>query len=160
MATNRQAMSTSIGEALVAIVAVGTLPVGILTAIFAGIVPAAVVFVVGWLLLVPVLGILQDAISSSDHRVDVDDVVEQRMKEAVEPDESTAADPMEELRERYAAGELDDVEFERKVEKLLETEGVDVPPEVTIGEDGEMDATSAEEGTAGSQSREREAEFE
>ncbi|WP_436931002.1 SHOCT domain-containing protein [Halosimplex halobium] len=34
-------------------------------------------------------------------------------------------DALAELRARYAAGEIDDVEFERRVERLLETESVD-----------------------------------
>ncbi|WP_330630755.1 SHOCT domain-containing protein [Halocatena halophila] len=35
-------------------------------------------------------------------------------------------DPLEELRHRYATGELTDSEFERKLERLLETEGIEV----------------------------------
>ena len=42
-------------------------------------------------------------------------------------EETTAEDPMEELRQRYARGELTEDEFERKVERLLETEDVEVP---------------------------------
>lgn len=36
-------------------------------------------------------------------------------------------DPIATLRERYARGELTDAEFERRVEKLIETESVDHP---------------------------------
>ena len=49
-------------EALPAVAAVGTLPIGILTAIFVGGQAAAVVFVVGWLLLVPLGGVINDEI--------------------------------------------------------------------------------------------------
>jgi hypothetical protein len=43
---------------------------------------------------------------------------------AVEP-ETEEADPIEKLREQYARGELGEEEFERRVEKLLETETAD-----------------------------------
>lgn len=36
--------------------------------------------------------------------------------------ETSSTDPMETLRQRYAAGELSEAEFERKLERLLETE--------------------------------------
>jgi hypothetical protein len=39
--------------------------------------------------------------------------------------ETEPAEPIKQLRERYARGELDDEEFEQKVEKLLETDGTD-----------------------------------
>jgi uncharacterized membrane protein len=38
------------------------------------------------------------------------------------------------LRDRYARGELTDEAFERQVEKLLETEDVDVPADTTAAE--------------------------
>jgi uncharacterized membrane protein len=34
----------------------------------------------------------------------------------------TESNPLESLRERYASGEIDEAEFERRVERLLETE--------------------------------------
>lgn len=37
-------------------------------------------------------------------------------------DEESAPDPLDELRGRYARGELSEEEFERRVEALLETE--------------------------------------
>lgn len=147
--------STSLGEAMVAIIAVGTLPVGILTALFFGIVPAAVVFVVGWLFLVPIVAILQDTVGEPDP---VDDAVSQAMADAISDrtgDSSGAEDPLEKLRERYAAGELDDVEFERKVERLLETEDIDVPDGVSIDRDPDSDGSSSR-----TTDREREPEVE
>jgi uncharacterized membrane protein len=44
-------------------------------------------------------------------------------------DGSTRDDPIETLRERYARGELTDAEFERKLERLLETENGGPTPE-------------------------------
>lgn len=54
------------------------------------------------------------------------------MGEAIEVDDSAPAagtgsdtEPLERLRRRYAEGELDEAEFERRVERLLETEAID-----------------------------------
>ena len=54
----------------------------------------------------------------------------QRGESAPSTDEDDSADeddPIATLRERYARGELTDAEFERRVEKLIETESVDDP---------------------------------
>ncbi|WP_123538325.1 SHOCT domain-containing protein [Halosimplex salinum] len=48
----------------------------------------------------------------------------------------TADEALERLRERYARGEIDDVEFETRVERLLETESVD-DAEAFLGRDDE-----------------------
>ncbi len=143
-------MSTTLGEALVGIVAVATLPVGILAAVFLGLFEAFLVFVVGWLFLVPVLGILMETLGLlEDDESEVSDEVEaafrQRVAESVaestpgdaggpvgNDSDETDEDPLETLRERYARGEIDDVEFERKLERLIETEDVEVPPEVSL----------------------------
>ena len=125
-------------EVLLPVVAVATLPVGILTAIFVGLGPAFVVFVVGWLLMVPVLGVLSAELGSESDN---------------EREESTEAstDPLETLRDRYARGEIDDVEFERQVEQLIETEdGLD---EVT---EERFEPSSSDRREIGGEQRERE----
>ena len=95
-------------DLLVPLIAVVTLPIGILLFVVGMETLAIATFVVGWFLLVPVLAILGDSLSS-------------------ERDESaTEDDPLEVLRERYAKGEISESEFERQVEKLLATEDVDV----------------------------------
>ncbi|WP_436909552.1 SHOCT domain-containing protein [Halosimplex marinum] len=43
-------------------------------------------------------------------------------------------DALAELRARYAAGEIDDAEFERRVERLLETESIDDAETFLAGE--------------------------
>jgi len=118
-------------EALVGIVAVATLPLAALAAIFVGGEAAAVVAIVGWFFLVPVLGILSEHV---DLREWLGDRRERdRTVGATRGDErDDEDDALQRLRERYAAGEIDEVEFERRLERLLETEGVAVPDHVDL----------------------------
>lgn len=95
---------------ITALIAVVTLPVGMLALLFVGLEAALTVFIVGWLLLVPVLP-LGAAIYS---------VLSDSEAESVD-NESEA---LTELKRRYAAGELDEEEFARRVDKLLELEGI------------------------------------
>ncbi|MFC7232865.1 SHOCT domain-containing protein [Saliphagus sp. GCM10025308] len=49
-----------------------------------------------------------------------------RRSRVVEPDEDTAVEPLATLQDRYAAGELSEDEFERKLERIMEsTEAVE-----------------------------------
>ena len=116
-------------EALTAITAVSTLAIGILAAIFFGFTEAAAVFVVGWLLLVPVFGILSTAVTGPGAPA----IVEQRLDateregEMDDADESSdGRNPLELLRERYARGDIDEVEFEERLGRLVATE--EIPP--------------------------------
>jgi len=111
-------------EALVGIVAVATLPLAALSAIFVGESAAAVVAIVGWLFLVPVLGILSDHV---DLREYLGERRRGRPSEPASDDGEEADDALQRLRERYAAGEIGDAEFERRLERLLETEDIEVP---------------------------------
>lgn len=134
-------MTANVWEALTGIAAVATLGVGVLTAILLGLFEAAIVFVVGWLLLVPVLGILSDTFGSRTDRGPDDEIeaaVEQRVADSIaggrRDGDTGTEDPVEALRERYARGELGDEEFERKLERLIETEDVEVPDGVSLGD--------------------------
>lgn len=72
---------------------------------------ALATMVVGWFLLTPLSGVLNQRlhVESSD-----------------ESGETAAeSDPVEELRRRYAEGEIDEVEFERQLETVLATEDTD-----------------------------------
>lgn len=98
-------------EELIGLIAVLTLPVGILVGLTVGFDAAAVVFVVGWLALVPGLGVLREWLGE-------DEDLATRAGAVTEEEE----DPLETLRERYARGEIGDEEFERRLEELVATE--------------------------------------
>lgn len=114
-------------EKLPLLAGVVTLPAGLLALLFGGLEPAAAVFVVGWFLLTPVALILfedeSDGESASDSSADI---------------EGSEADPIEQLRERYASGEIDEREFKRRLDGLLGTEGVDPTDEREIERAVEM----------------------
>lgn len=114
-------------ETLAGVTAVTTLSAGILAAIFLGGTEAAVVFVVGWLLLVPLFGILSGAgVGTTPEEVERWMDVAERAEEMDESEESDDENPLELLRNRYARGEIDDVEFEERLERLVATE--EIPP--------------------------------
>lgn len=123
----------SLGLRLSGFFAVATLPIGLLTALFAGLQPALAVFIVGWLLLTPGAAILLGVTPSGVHdgMDEMDELIEEEMKQSIreareERDGSaTSTDPVEELRQRYARGELGDREFEQKLEAILEMESLD-----------------------------------
>ncbi|WP_254864395.1 SHOCT domain-containing protein [Halovivax gelatinilyticus] len=100
--------ATNLLGGLVAITAVATLPLGILAFVFSGWQLGLAVFVVGWLLLVPTFAILAGVLEESTSETD---------RQPAERE-----DPLETLRERYASGEIDETEFERRVDELLETD--------------------------------------
>ncbi|WP_247002624.1 SHOCT domain-containing protein [Halosolutus gelatinilyticus] len=88
-----------------ALVAVLTLPLGLLTGLFVSLQAAVAVFVVGWLLLVPLLPIVGNEILGID-----------------EPELafSEPADSLDRLKQQYVDGELDEDEFDRKVARLVD----------------------------------------
>lgn len=78
----------------------------------------AFTFVLGFFLLLPLIALLGDdfpGVRSADA-----DEADQRV-----PTDSDAENPVERLRNRYARGEIDEREFERRLERLLETEEVE-----------------------------------
>jgi hypothetical protein len=113
-----------------AVAAVATLPLGILAFIYLGAMQGVTVFVLGWLLAVPLLGILAGVVGG-EANLDLnagsgvaEGAVETAIEDAMGDDDADQddADPLETLRERYATGEIDEAEFERRVDRLLETD--------------------------------------
>ncbi|MDG5818695.1 SHOCT domain-containing protein [Natronococcus sp. A-GB7] len=54
-----------------------------------------------------------------------EDEIDPETLEEAEAEEPSATDALERLRDRYAAGELTDEQFERKLDRLLETESLE-----------------------------------
>ncbi|MFC4450966.1 SHOCT domain-containing protein [Halorussus aquaticus] len=73
------------------------------------------IFVLGFFIVVPLVALLGDSLPMVE--TDAEGVEVER--------ETTPDDPVEQLRARYARGELTDAEFERRLERLLETEDVE-----------------------------------
>lgn len=111
-------------ETLTAITAVATLPLMILGFVFAGWQVGLSIMVIGWFLLVPIFGVLSDRAGSDPEEIEKWLDVAERMDAGRSGDSRSEDDddPLETLRERYARGELDDDEFERALEALLETD--------------------------------------
>ncbi|WP_434521460.1 SHOCT domain-containing protein [Halorubrum sp. AS12] len=109
---------------------IGILSFG-LTALFAVLLPTALgplipaTFITGFLILIPLVAVLGEQfplVAADDEAADA--------TEAIGSSEPTAAAasaerPVAALRERYATGEIDEAEFERKLDHLLATEDLD-----------------------------------
>ena len=72
--------------------------------------------IVGYVVVVPLTGILA---GEDDEETWVDEAPDHSERTATE---SETTDALETLRDRYARGELSDEQFERKLQRLLETE--------------------------------------
>jgi len=111
-------MAQSIADRLEDAAAILTLGLGVI-ALVLGVDYWWLVFVVGWLLVVPLI----DVFSGTDDEVDWDQRADREVDDGATVGDRE--DALDLLRERYARGELDDEAFERKVERLLETESLD-----------------------------------
>ena len=141
-----------------AVLATGTFGVA-LTLFVVGAGRAGVItLVVGWFLLTPLSAVLEEEVFDEDL-----DEAANPMSDSAEPE---TEDPVERLRERYASGEIDDAEFERRLDALVETE--DANPETardrlrdrssSEGDLDDLDLDDLDEGTG--EEREREVERE
>ncbi|ELY85881.1 SHOCT domain-containing protein [Natrinema altunense] len=79
---------------------------------------------VGYIAVVPIIGMLFDEKPENDRERNAPETAEMERDAGTPPTDSAtdARDALETLRERYAAGELTDAQFERKLERLLDTE--------------------------------------
>jgi len=124
--------ASGLGNRLTHLLAVVTLPVAILAYMFFGLQATLAVFVVGWLLLVPASTVLFGPAwaSNSDPVESLNTVREmQSVADDIRSNRDDAGqpkpDPLDRLRDRYASGDIDEAEFERRLEGLLETEDTD-----------------------------------
>lgn len=152
------------GNRLTPLFAVVTLPLGILAFLFSGWLAAAVVFLVGWLLLVPATAVLFGPSWAAETAAFAEfQAAGSRLDGESGAEETNQSDPVDELRDRYARGEIDEGEFERRLEGLLETEDVDAADQETVERaverlsDGEgLDSTEDEAGRDAELERESE----
>lgn len=86
---------------------------------------AALLF--GYIVVVPLVGILsgEDEEESTPEQSRTTGTEKESHKREEESPESRTESPLETLRNRYAAGELSDEQFEHKLEQLLETETIE-----------------------------------
>lgn len=76
---------------------------------------------VGYVVVVPIVAMLFDEDSDPHHST----AGSEADRERGGPLEADGDEALQRLRERYAAGELTEAQFERKVERLLETETIE-----------------------------------
>ncbi|PSP83436.1 hypothetical protein BRC83_07040 [Halobacteriales archaeon QS_1_68_17] len=92
-----------------------------LTALFLGVDNFWIIFAVGYGAVVPLVSFLTGDDEGAEPREEATDEVRQRHADG----DAATDEALERLRRRYAEGELTDEQFERKVERLLETETVE-----------------------------------
>lgn len=88
-----------------------------------------VIWIIGFTVLVPIIGILsgerEDESEGEDDEWNVADAQHEVTNESTATDSHSSTstqDALSTLRERYAQGDLTDEQFERKLDRLLETE--------------------------------------
>jgi hypothetical protein len=123
-------MADSWGEKLTASISVLTLGLGIVAAVL-GVPNWWLIFVVGWLVLTPLSAILFDVDDEAEGTLEPPSPPRPSEWSEADADQSATGgsestqDALETLRDRYARGELSEEQFERKLEKLLQTETVE-----------------------------------
>lgn len=117
---------------LMGIVAILTFGLTALTAVLGGGVLIPAIFITGFFILIPLIGILGEDFPLVESRTET-------------PQPAPRKDPVETLRDRYARGEIDQVEFERRLEYLVETEDIEFDVTAELGQlDSERQTTAPE----------------
>lgn len=105
---------------MVGIVAVLTFGFTGLVAVLGGGTLVPVIFVIGMFILVPLIAILGEDFPYVEETTD-------------EPQPAPAGDPIETLRDRFARGEIDQEEFERRLEYIVATEDLEFDVDEQLG---------------------------
>ncbi|MFC6961691.1 SHOCT domain-containing protein [Halocatena marina] len=94
-------------------------------ALFAGFNYFFLIWIIGYVVLLPIISILAgeaDTDNSDWNGSDAQDETEHERPATDQQSSTTTTDALSTLRERYARGDLTDEQFERKLDRLLETE--------------------------------------
>lgn len=130
---------------MMGIVAVLTFGITSLVAVLGGgpLVPA--IFIIGIFILVPLIAILGEDFPYVEETTD-------------EPQPAPQQDPVETLRDRFARGEIDQEEFERRLEYIVATEDLAFDIEEELDHLGSGPGTSARQDRETARTRELERE--
>jgi uncharacterized membrane protein len=126
--------------ALIAVLSFGltALLAVLLPGVLGPLIPAT--FITGFFILIPLVVLLGDRFPLVASEGDAAD---RAATAGVDADSTGADHPVATLRERYATGEIDEAEFERKLDRLLATEDVDERFD-EVGSDGSSIAEPSE----------------
>jgi uncharacterized membrane protein len=111
-------------EEATGVVALVVLGLGLLAMFAPGLspVPFYVIWIVGFAVVLPLVAITLGETESVADPFESGDPFDRERRADEATAETGTSDPLAELRRRYAEGEIDEHEFERRVERLLETE--------------------------------------
>ncbi|WP_458209623.1 SHOCT domain-containing protein [Haladaptatus sp. NG-SE-30] len=107
--------SQTLAEQIPGVVALLVLGAG-LTALFLGYDWFWMVFILGFAVVLPIIAIVSEALFRKEG---------ERKVEVSDEETDDQQDALDTLRDRYARGEIDEAEFERRVDMLLENETVE-----------------------------------
>jgi len=104
---------------------------------------AGLIFAVGFAVLLPLSDVLSRKLGTDEENESAAEEADWETTTADGTDDVDEAAALETLRERYARGEIDEMEFERRIEDLLATESVDEAREYAVNRRSGGNATGA-----------------